>query len=121
MALNGNNIIIMRDSTAIAGVKSQEIQTEAGTIEIASSSQQTWREYIAGRKGWGLTVGYLLLAAAGLDELLNVGTTYTLVIKNRAGTKSVSGSAILTTCRITATRGNLVQGSFQFQGTGSLT
>lgn len=121
MAINGNNILIKLNGTAIAGCKSHEIQTGCETIEISSPSQGAWREYIAGRKEWSVSVSYLVPAVANLADLLTVGTTYTLVIADRANASSLSGSAILTQCKQTFTRGNLVQGSFTFQGTASLT
>lgn len=120
MAYNGNNILVLRDGTAIAGVKSHEIQTSAGTIEISSATQQDWREYIADRKEWSLNVNYLVLAAANMTDLLSVGTAYTIAITDRAGTVTVSGSAILENCKQTYQRGNLVQGTFQFRGSGAL-
>ena len=119
--MNGNNILVSLDGTLIAGMKSSDIQTDAGTIEVASATQQQWREYIAGRKGWSLTVNCLLLAAADLGKLLNVGTTYTIVVRDRASAKTITGSAIMTVCKQTATRGNIAVGSFQFVGTGPLT
>ena len=65
---------------------------------------------------------YLLLADAGMLNLLNIGTTYHLKIGGRSasGANTLKGYAILTACKVTATRGNLVQGSFSFQGSGAL-
>lgn len=126
MALLGQNIIILRGGTAIAGVKSNEIQSGADTIEISSPNSSQWKEYIAGRKEWSVNVNYLVAATSALDaasslkDLLKVGETYTLLIKDRDASTSVTGNAILTTCRITATFGNIAQGSFQFRGTGAL-
>ena len=120
--VNGNNILIYKGGTAIAGVKSNEIQVGCETIEISSPATGAWRQYIAGRKEWSVNVGYLVLATSGVRDVLNVGTTYTLAFKERGASDSagVSGSAILTTCKISAIRGNLVTGSFVFQGTGAL-
>lgn len=122
MAINGNNILIYKNGTAIAGVKSDEVQTSVDTIEISSPSTGVWKQYIPGRKEWGVNVGYLVLADSGVTELLNVGSTYTLIFKGRnaTGTNGIKGTAMLKVCKITATRGNLVQGSFQFIGTGAL-
>ena len=122
MAINGNSILIYKGGTAIAGVKSNEIQVGCETIEISSPSTGAWRQYIAGRKEWSVNVAYLVLATSGVRDMLNVGTTYTLAFKERGAADSagVSGSAILTTCKISAIRGNLVTGSFVFQGTGAL-
>lgn len=120
MAQKGNNIIVLSSGTAIAGVKSDEIQSGAETIEIASATQQDWKEFIAGRKEWSLNTNYLLLADSRLADLLNVGTVYELAVTDREGNTTVSGRAILTICKQTHTRGNLCQGTFQFRGTGPL-
>lgn len=132
--MNGNYIIIMRGSTAIAGTTAQEIETDSTLIERSSPASSQWSEFITGRKEWSVTVNYLLLSAGsyshtasgitystnGLRDILNVGSTYTLVIRDRSGSNTVTGSAILTKARQTYKRGSLVKGSFTFKGTGSL-
>lgn len=122
MALKGNNILIYRNGTAIAGTVSNEIQTGAELIEISSPTSGQWKEYITGRKSWSVNVSYLVLANDGVRDLLNVGATFTLKFRGRNAVDNtgVTGTAILKSCKITATKGNLVQGSFQFQGTSSL-
>lgn len=120
MAQKGNNIIVIRNGTAIAGVKSDEIQSGAETIEIASATQQDWKEFITGRKEWSLNTSYLLLAAESLRDLIQIGNVYELAITDRQGNVAVSGRAILTVCKQTHPRGNLCQGTFQFRGTGPL-
>jgi predicted secreted protein len=123
MAILGNNIIVMMGGTAIAGTKSDELQVECETIEIASSTDQGWTHYLAGRKSWSLTVGWLLLATTDVRKALTVGSTVTIKFKGRNDTDAngLSGSAIIRTCKITAVKGNLAQGSFQFVGNGPLT
>ena len=136
MALNGNIIIVQLDGHTIAGTKSHEIQVDSELIEIASATQGAYREYIVGRKQWQVTVNYLLMTAtyvssittypnAALYDPMYVGNTYTLKFKNNANyydmPVTLTGSAILRTCKITATRGNLIQGTFTFVGTGELT
>jgi predicted secreted protein len=122
MAKTGNYIIVYRNNTVVAGVKSNDISTSADTEEVASSTSGDWKEYIAGRKDWSLSVNYLLLADADMLELLNVGTIYTLKIGGRSASNAntLTGSAIMTVCRISAINGNLAQGSFTFKGTGQL-
>lgn len=122
MAKNGNDIIIMKDSTAIGAVKSNDISTKADTIEVSSPTNGQWRDYIIGRKDWSFSVSYLVLTDADMLELLSVGTVYTIKIggRNASAANRLTGSAILNTCKITATRGNLAQGTFQFQGSGAL-
>ena len=127
MATKGHDIIIGTMSgttfTAIAAVKSQSITTQCGLIETASATQQEWEEYVAGRKSWSLTVGWLVLANQDVRKVLLAGSVVTIKIKGRGESDSsgVSGSAILKTVKITATRGNLAQGSFAFVGNGPLT
>lgn len=124
--MNGNDIIIGTvvegTFTALAAVKGHEIESGANIIETASSTQQDWVECIAGRKEWTVNVNYLILENANTNvrDVLNVGTTYSLRIKDRNGLYSISGSAICTQCKQTYRRGNLCVGSFVFKGTGAL-
>lgn len=123
MAILGNNVLIFRNGIAIAGTVTNDIQAGVDIIPIGSPTSGDWKENIAGRKDWSINVSYLVLAYDGIREVLNVGSTYTLKFRGRSSSDStgVIGSAILKTCRITATKGNLVQGSFQFVGNGALT
>ena len=74
-------------------------------------------------------MGYLVGATSaftgtgtGIRDLLQVGNTFTLKFKSRNASDSdgVSGTFILKTAKITAQRGALVQGSFQFVLSGAL-
>ena len=135
MALHGNIILVQVDGQTIAGTKTTEIQVESELIEIASATQGNYREYLTGRKQWQVTVNYLLKYAtyqtmftypnAALTDALLVGNSYTLKFMNRASHYdmpiTLKGTAILRTCKITATRGNLIQGTFTFVGNGALT
>ena len=129
--MNGNAIIITATSGGnqiIAAAKSGEIQTECGTIEIASSAQRDWEwnNFIKGRKSWSVTVNFLMVAASSgntavnIRSLLNVGTTYTLIIKSSASGDQVTGSAILKSMDVQGAVGNLATGSWKFEGNGKL-
>lgn len=123
--MTGKDIILVlsQGGTALAStaIKSQDIQTEADVLEKASSSQQSWREYIAGRKGWSVTLSYLVLTSEKILDLLKVGQTFSVTIKKvDDNTNKVTGNAILKAVKQTASVGNLAQGSWQLQGTGSL-
>lgn len=129
MAINGNKIFISfaGSTTPIACTKSNEINTEADLIEVSSPVSGNWKDYIPGRKTWSVTVNFLLAASSAvsgvkLADALNIGNTYTLDIYERGSstTKKLTGTAILKVCRITATRGNLTQGTFQFVGKSEL-
>ena len=118
--MNGNNILIYMGDSVVAATKSHEIQTECETIEISNPSNGDWRKYLAGRKSWSVNVNFLVSAVADLGKLLDVGSSYTVKIQGRSGGYNVSGTAILTQCKETFTRGNLCVGSFQFRGSGAL-
>ena len=122
MAKNGNIIIIKLNGTAIAGTKSNEISTNCDTIEVSSPGQGQWRNFIASRKDWSINASYLLAAVSNVEACLNVGTAYTLTIceNTSGGGTKLTGTAILTQCKITATRGNILNGSFTFKGSGKL-
>ena len=123
MAVLGNNIIVFMNGTAIAGTKSDEIQVESDTIEVASETDQDWVHRIAGRKSWSLNVGWLVLANQDVRKVLLADSVVTIKIKGRgeSDANGLSGSAILRTCKVTAIRGNLATGSFAFVGNGPLT
>lgn len=124
--MNGNTIIICildnSTRTPIAATKSNEWNTDAETIEVSSPTQGAWRAYIAGRKEWSVTTSFLVKAVTDIRKCLNVGTKYALCFcENKAGYPvTLQGQAILQSSRITATRGNVTQGSFQFVGCSEL-
>ena len=123
MAINGNDIIVLMNGTVIAGTKSDELKVDCETIKIASATDQSWTHYIAGRKSWSLTVGWLLMANTDVRKVLQVGSSVTIKFMGRGATDAngLIGSAIIKTCKITAVRGNIAQGSFAFVGNGPLT
>ena len=128
MAVLGNNIFIATNdatlspgtSKIIAGTRTNEINTECGVIEIASATQQDWQEFIAGRKSWSLSVGWLLLANTDVQKILKVGAMVTIYVKT-GSTQLLTGKALITQARLTLGQGNLAQGSFALKGSGALT
>ena len=121
--MNGNNIIVCKKVgtayVAITATKSNEIQSEAETIEISSPTQGQWRSYISGLKGWSLSLNKLL-DGGNLSDLLKAGDTYKLFITTRDDTSHVSGDAILKVCKQSYTRGNISYGTYQFIGISPL-
>ena len=127
MAVLGLNIWVClvegSAATIIAGTRSNEIQTSVDKIEISSETSATWKEYITGRKEWSLTTSFLCLTSTDVQKLLQVGNTYNIQVIGQEGTSvgiMLEGSATLKTCKITASVGNLCQGSFTFEGNGEL-
>ncbi len=119
--LKGNDIIVILNGEAIAATKSDELQVGCESIPISSRSNGDWTDVIAGRKSWSLTTGFLIASIPKFfDGIDMVGMYVILRIKHRTGTSWYEGTALCTQFRVTATRGNLVQGSFAFQGKGPL-
>ena len=119
--LKGNDIIVILNGEAIAATKSDELQVGCESIPISSRTNGDWTDVIAGRKSWTLTTGFLIANQLKFfDGIDMVGMYVILRIKHRTGTTWYEGTALCTQFRVTATRGNLVQGSFAFQGKGPL-
>ena len=116
-------VILSQNGTALAStrIRSNEIQTTADTIEKASATQQDWREYIAGRKEWQVTTNYLVQSTGNeIDKVLNVGVKYDVQFIDNTSGHMLGGEAILVSAKISAIKGNLITGSFQFKGSGAL-
>lgn len=119
----GKDLIIQKrnaDGTysAIAGAQSCEINTECDLIEISSPSTGTSKEFISGRKGWSIDVGYLVGEDFAADVLAVGDNVY--LTADVPGKSHVAGNAIVSKCHITAQTGSLAKGSFIFTGTGEL-
>lgn len=115
-------IVLSQNGTALAGtsVKSHDITTAADTIEKASATQQSWREYLAGRKAWSVNMSYLVTVGAKIHWELKVGETFNVTISDRNSNYRLVGTAILETAKQTYTVGNLANGSFVLKGSGPL-
>lgn len=123
-AMTGSDIlVIIRDGTTpIAGtyIKSDDINSHAESIEKASSSQREWKEYVAGRKEWKLTLNYLVMAAPNLNDLLMIGKFYNITLQDREGDYTLMGRAMMTDVKQTHTVGSICKGSWSLQGSGPL-
>lgn len=120
--IHGRNLIIMVGGTAIAGAKSCEINVDGEQIETASASTGTWRTFLAGRKEWSVSCGFLIPASGTplKSEAAMVNTTVTLTVQSGLSGDTLTGSAIVKAWKASGTIGNLSQGSFQFRGNGAL-
>lgn len=120
--IHGRNLIIRVDGTAIAGAKSCEINVDGEQIETASPSKGTWRTFLAGRKEWSVSCGFLIPASGTplKSEAAMVNTTVTLTVQSGLSGDTLTGEAIVKAWKASGTIGNLSQGSFQFRGNGAL-
>ena len=117
MIILGSNLIVYKGQTAIAGATTCDIEVSTETIEVASPTTGSWREYIAGRKEWTVSVNYLVTLTR--DDLLSVGDNVVLAIGDRTST-DVQGHAIVERVHITGNVGDIVKGQFVFRGNGEL-
>ena len=120
-AYKGRNLIISDTNGALAASKSCTVNVQAKTIETASPTQGRWTNYIFGLISWSLSTTHLVKAPADpatghplRDLALRVGQSYDFTAD------TLHGSALCTSFKVTATRGNLIQCSLEFKGNGPL-
>ena len=120
----GNDLIISVDGVALAASKSCGVDMNVDTKEIALAGAGTSKSYIAGRVSWSITTNHLVGDTDKVEDMLKrVGKVFELSVNMRSSPdaeKNMRGMTICAQCKITATRGSLIQGSFTWKGTGSL-
>ena len=115
--IHGRNLLIYEGSpaVAIAACRSCSIVNKADIEEVSSPQSEEARTYKVGRISWEISVSTFVLAMKGYA--LRKGQTYFLTLQDRNNSSDIiTGSAICTDVQITATKGNLVQGSISFLG-----
>ena len=115
--IHGRNLLIYEGNpaVAIAACRSCSIVNKADIEEISSPQSDTARTYKVGRISWEVSASTFVLAMK--NYALRKGQTYFITLKDRNNSADIiTGSAICTDIQITATKGNLVQGSLQFIG-----
>lgn len=119
----GKNIIIFQGASgttpAVAACKSCTISERCDMIEKASSSQQSAKEYIAGRSETDISMDHLVVSGNEFQGILMVRQTYTLRMVINGVTKTMT--AICTQADISAPVGSLAKGSIKFKVSGSIT
>lgn len=115
--LHGSEIKVYMNGSAVALSKSCDIEVSCDTEEVASPTSSDWREFLAGRKDWNINVSVLLSSVSTL--VTAVGNTVTLTFGTQPD--QITGTAIVQSAKMTATKGSLAQGAWKFKGTGALT
>lgn len=133
MILQGKNLIVKANDDVIAAAKSCTLNIECEIIEVSSPTDGQWKHIIAGMKSWSVSTSHLLKMERIIDRPLHgyldpIGQSFTLqlelndiTIGGLPITETLTGTAICRSSQITATKFNLLQGSFKFQGNGALT
>ena len=124
----GRNIFIYAGNSGttpiIAAAKSCTISSRCDLIEKASSTQNTSKEFIAGRGEWEISLDHLVTTGTSqnpvnpFEGLLKVRGTYTIsVVIN--GVRKI-GTAICQQADIRGSVGSLGTGNVKFKGSGEL-
>lgn len=128
MAKLGNRIIILANGQPIAGTKVNDIETAVEVMERCSPTSGQWKKYVTKRKSWKFSAGYLVVdesaigSGSGIQDLLKIGQEFQIIVHDFEATHDagVIGTAILTRSKMNASIGKLVEGNFEFQGSGPL-
>lgn len=122
-AVLGRNVLIYSGSSGsdpiIAAARSCTVDEKCEIIEKASASNQTSKEYLAGRMEWEISMNHLITSGAPFEGLLKVGQTYTIRVVIGSTTKQ--GVAICDRAELTGSVNDLAKGSIHFKGSGPLT
>lgn len=118
--IKGKDIVIFENGTPIAASRSCDINFVCDAKEVSSPYHGSWRSYIRGRKGWSVTINYLVTSLK--DKLVHVGSSVTLSLGTTESGEMTAdrlvGQAECIEARVTATVGNLSQGTWIFRGNG---
>lgn len=118
----GGRLFVYSDGVALAASKSCEIHCSTTTMETASDTDGDWSSSISDTKSWMVTTNHLV-TTLGLD-LLEVGKTVRLTFgvtnNGHITVDRLTGEALVSECKATGNVGHLAQGSFHFEGSGSL-
>ena len=68
-------------AAVVAGARSCEVSVDGDQLEVSSPNDGAWHHFIAGRKGWQVSVGYLLAAGTFPTEAAMVNKTIVNNIK----------------------------------------
>lgn len=116
--IHGRNLIILADGVAIAAAKSCEINVNTDASEVSSPATAGWTHRKVGRTEWSVNVSTLVTTVR--DRFLNVGQQVTLIFSAGDNDK-MAGKAYIKKAEVSAARGSLAKGSYQFQGISDLT
>lgn len=139
MIIRGKDLLVFtgeEDMRFVACSTSCELDISREAMEVAAIGSSGWREYIARRMGWTVTVSALLFeegenaqdwqARMEAGEPLYLTFSTSIMEEGRRveaepdGRFEKSGTALLTRLTYTGNNGNAAAFSAEFQGTGAL-
>ena len=126
MILGKDLIISLKDGNnvyqPIAASNSCDIDVSCDVKEISSPSSGVYREYVAGRKTWTVRVEWMVYTTDTVkSHLTSVGTEFELRMTVDGNANDLLyGDAILVQAQVRGSVGNILRGSWTFQGAGLL-
>ena len=119
----GRNIFIYAGDSGttpvIAAAKSCTISEKCDLMEVASASNQTSKQFLAGRTEWEISISHLVVSSNEYQGMLKVGTSFTISVVINGVRKT--GTAICNQADIGGAVGNIATGSIRLKGSGPLT
>ena len=118
--ITGKDGSVSVDAVNVSTVSSWSVSIEADTLEYTSFDSGGWKDMMGSLKSWsGSIEGF---ADTTQTASIAVGDEVTLVlVEGAAGSKTYTGSAIVTSKSVDASTAELVTVSFDFTGSGILT
>lgn len=128
MKITGENLVLTKDSTAIAHTNSFTLSINQDVPEATTMDSNQWAEFLVGERTWSISFeGLTTWGSNGnvdvLSELIldnNRSSETISFTTNNTGDVFFSGSAILTSFEVAASRNEAASYSGEFQGTGPL-
>lgn len=119
--MNGNRFILSMGGVVVAALVAHNVETKAGSIEIAGKTQGQWREHIMSRCQWSINADWLMLSSDKMSNLLQNGQTFDISSYDRLNQHTnIHGTARLESCHIHMEQGAIVRGQFLLRGNGYL-
>jgi len=119
----GKNIFIYAGDSGttpvIAAAKSCTISEKCDLMEVASASNQTSKQFLAGRTEWEMSINHLVVSGNEYQGMLKVGTSFTISVVINGVRKT--GTVICNQADIGGAVSNLATGSIHLKGSGPLT
>jgi len=127
--INGKDLLVYVDGTAITHSTSCSISTNMGTVPATTKDSGSWAESLAGERNWSVSSDQLLAldATLGVEEVFAIfagAVQRTVTVKfatSDATDRFFSGSARITDISISADNETAAAYSMAFEGTGELT
>lgn len=118
--ITGKDGSVSVDAVNVSTVSSWSVSIEADTLEYTSFDSGGWKDMMGSLKSWsGSIEGF---ADTTQTASIAVGDEVTLVlVEGGTGSKTYTGSAIVTSKSVDASTAELVTVSFDFTGSGILT